>query len=198
MPLLLTITNNISCKIGVFVFLLCMHIHVQTMESQQKRARHNSKQGNVQQKTLPLAPDFIRTTNDEQKNPLPPFFIRTTKALKAKPFITQAPLCQMPSENVLRQRLNNYTYLLNHSDLLERLASKKLTALDIERETSQALANYIAFITEEKWSDIAIEAQEYYNQGILPILLVEYPKEVTRLTLLGLCKHNKTQKNPLL
>ncbi len=119
--------------------------------------------------------------------PLAPCFMRTTNMLRYKKIAYP-----MPDAARLRKRLDYYAYFLSHSDFVERIASKSLTPLEIVDIHEQSLTSYVAFIKTQGWSEFTIEAQRKFHYGILSLLLKDHPQALDTLILMGYVKPDQT------
>lgn len=121
---------------------------------------------------------FAMETTKKRERPTAPTFVQTTQSCNKK-------FRRVFSKAAIKERLHEYNYFLNHSPFLEKVADKPLIAEQIAEELYDANQAYLAFLKEQNWSAIALEGTALFNNDIIPLLLQEYPQDLTRLILLG-------------
>ncbi len=116
----------------------------------------------------------------EESCPLLATYIKTEVKNFEKPLHTK---CQLPARQELRKQLADFDDVLNHCDLLERLAGKDFPTLVIGAQFQMALGDYRTYLQENKnyTEDESIEEGARIQNELLPLIFKGYPREYKTL-----------------
>lgn len=100
-------------------------------------------------------------------------------------YAMMAPLCKMPSADTLNKCLDGHKGLVTHTNIIDDLANKELSALQVVTVVERAVDDYIKILNLEQKNNFTSNSMVQMVIRMLPerkstivaLLLKEYPDE---------------------